>query len=310
MFQPSDELVHPIKLKPEWRTAYQKRRYLEHATNEELEQRQKDLVHNVYAFDELGRMTITGREEVWDRLLAHVLAEAEMRGMKIAQSIKLPDYLKQKRAAEIWSSHLKPTKPFLVKYGKRVHLEPMIYSGAFRLSPASKYRNSLNPAIRDTELEFIEEMYDSTIEAPENADYSIPQERWQPLPVIGTVKWHLVSESDYFTACFSNTYAYRLFEDYEADSCLVIREPERLIEKLQESFSQMFPGWQFSRDNVSYRDPFHPTLDDSIVYAKHFRYAYQREFRLAWQPPVKIPVLEYLDLSLGSLADFCDLLTL
>lgn len=59
-----------------------------------------------------------------------------------------------------------------------------------------------------------------------------------------------------------------------------------------------------------YRDPHHPILNNSICFSKHFRYAYQQEFRLVWQPPDKRDALEYLNVAMGSVADYCDLLLL
>jgi len=210
----------------------------------------------------------------------------------------------------VWDSYGKPDAPFLVKYGKRIHLEPMLQSGVFRLSPASRYRDSENPAIRDTELEFTEELYGAIVSAPENGDYCIPMDRWKPIPMIGTMKGKLTSESDYYTACFSNTYNSRLFDDFDADACILIKDPMRFVELVRRCASEKLPDWRFSKGNVSYRDPFQPTSDDSIVYAKHFRYWYQNEFRFAWQSPANVQVLEYLSLTLGSLRDFCDLLAL
>jgi hypothetical protein len=307
---PLDAPLHEIVLRNEWREEYRKNRYLEHLADEELRQRQRDISQNVYSFTAAGEMVVGQRHQQWDILMAHVLTEAQIRGTQLEHPLRVAGYHKQKRASEVWAATPKPQKPFLVKYGRRIHLEPMLNEGLLRLSPASKYRDALNAAVRDTELEFTEEWHGASVSAPENGDYSIPPQLWTPLPMIGNVKARLTADADYYTACFSNRFDPRLFDDFDADSCLLIMDPSAFVQKLQTSANEHLPNWRFSNANVRYRDPFHPLLDNSIVYAKHFRYAYQDEFRCAWQPPAACGDLEHLTITMGQLEDVATLLLL
>jgi hypothetical protein len=44
--------------------------------------------------------------------------------------------------------------------------------------------------------------------------------------------------------------------------------------------------------------------------AKHFGYSYQAEYRFCWFPIDPVPELAPVDLSIGSLLDLADLITL
>jgi hypothetical protein len=39
------------------------------------------------------------------------------------------------------------------------------------------------------------------------------------------------------------------------------------------------PNWFFYIDHLAYRDPFKPTKDVDVLYTKHLKYSYQREFQ-------------------------------
>jgi len=62
---------------------------------------------------------------------------------------------------------------------------------------------------------------------------------------------------------------------------------------------------------VTYIDPFGDYKSEPDVYfSKHFRYGYQKEFRLVWLPPAKTDLLDPVFLEIGSMEDYCHLITL
>ena len=128
--------------------------------------------------------------------------------------------------------------------------------------------------------------------------------------MIGNLKMHLTADADYYTACFSNRFDSRLFDDFDADACLVVTDPVAFVERIRSAVAEILPNWKFSNANVRYRDPFFPAFDKSVVFAKHFRYAYQDEFRCAWQPPASSENLDYLPVRMGALGDIAQLLFL
>ena len=114
-------------------------------------------------------------------------------------------------------------------------------------------------------------------------------------------------------------YDYRLFDDFSRggqepyDSCLVIRNPQAFIDRMRECGETKLPGWDFNESPVTYRDPHHPVRGPGpvdVFFTKHFRYAWQREFRMAWLPPNAGDRLESVEFELGPLGDYCELLSL
>jgi hypothetical protein len=77
---------------------------------------------------------------------------------------------------------------------------------------------------------------------------------------------------------------------------------EAVLRKMPEGVAQV--------GAVKYLDPLN-TMPDKIklFFSKHFRYAYQNEFRVAWLPQKPISKLQPLFISLGSLEDIAEILT-
>jgi hypothetical protein len=48
----------------------------------------------------------------------------------------------------------------------------------------------------------------------------------------------------------------------------------------------------------------------AIPFSKHFRYAYQDEFRFVWRPSERAETLRHVDLNIGSLEDIAELIVL
>ena len=110
----------------------------------------------------------------------------------------------------------------------------------------------------------------------------------------------------------SHLFVPRLFLDFDhADACLLITNPQKFIERLNKAFEQATAGFIAVVNPVRYIDPLNTRLDEiEIFFCKHFRYAYQKEFRIAWLPHKPCQQLDYIYLTLGSLEDICELITL
>jgi hypothetical protein len=312
-------MVQTMKRHEWWRHNYHQRRYLEHASAEELQQRAQDLLENVCDFTAEGQLGLKHKEQeiVWLELFTHFLEELGLRGQPMT-----PEMLRRgqftlnklhisKRAAEIWHGHDIPLGTYLVKFGKLKYLQPLLNAGSMRIAPASFYRDpSLNFSIRDSELEFTQEYYGASVRQPPNGDYTIPQDQWAEMPIFGTVKSTLRAHSDYYIACFSGSYEYRLFDDFEADGCLVIKDIMRFVDSVGHRMHERLPGWEFMLGDVDYRDPYYPKQDINIFFCKHIRHAYQKEFRFVWKPPATYQALKPIHLELGLLKEYCELVTL
>jgi hypothetical protein len=198
---------------------------------------------------------------------------------------------------------------FLVKYGKYQYLEAMCEAGSIRIAPAALYDDpTLNPAIRDQELELY-------IQPPpfamrlEVIDHNTGKPRATFNPIGNKITKS--ASTNYFVYCLSTVLVPRLFVDFDADACVIITNPEDFIRRLVYAFEKQMPGWTAMRMPVNYIDPLHVRLNALDIFRqKHFRYAYQKEFRAIWLPPEPIAKLDPIFVDVGRLSDSCRLIGL
>jgi hypothetical protein len=203
----------------------------------------------------------------------------------------------------------------LVKYGSARFLRPALERGSFRISPANSYLDpSLNVARQDDELErrLVDAAIDMTSVLRQDVDKLSPEERVLYTRPIRSV-------TNYYIFCMAGGWVPRLFDDFDADACLVITNPVRFARALRDAARGQLPDWHFVCEPVKYIDPvqdlrflsgraqerFAPFL------CKDFRYLYQKEVRAAWLPPdpeVPRKDLDHIFVDLGSLSDYCELI--
>jgi hypothetical protein len=289
-------VVRTIKRQETWRQNYHQRRYLQHATGDELTQRLRDLLDNVCDFTAEGKlaMKLPGDGSEWVEYFTHLLEELGLRGTGITPEmrgdIRLLRYPSGRRAAQLWNGCDLAPGTYLLKYSKLKYLRPLLNVGSLRIAPAGFYSDpSLNPSVRDSELEFTEELHGARVHYPPNGNYHIPRDQWIEMPVIGNVKSTKRSDSDYYIACFSSSYEYRLYDDFEAEGCLVIKDVARFANNLKDRMGEALPGWSFLSRGIEYRDPYHPKPQLDVFFCKHFRYAEAHPSRIG-SPKRLLPV--------------------
>ncbi len=276
------------QLDRQWRNEYRNRRYLEHASTDALQTRLHDVVKNAYFCHSDGLLYSKGDATKWMQLLSHILEESTLRGTTLKKP-PVTRYKNARRAAELWNALNIAEGAYFVKFGELRYLQPMYEDGTFTIFAASKYSEpSLNDAIRDTDERLLETLsVGGTVNFIEGMDYKVPPEMRKPIPIIGPLKYTTEYDSNCYVACFSRRYEYRLFDEFNSDSCLVIRDPRRFIERLRMCSEDKLPGWTGRGSPVTYYDPYHPSKSNDVIFLKHFRYTYQNEYRVAWEPPVK-----------------------
>jgi hypothetical protein len=308
--------MNKVVLFNEWSAEYPQRRYLERDSTEQLDQRQADLIDNILTIGADG-CRIVNADEQFRRLLAHVHTELALRKLPVPVDYKQRTYVHCKRAAELWKDVALQDGTYLLKFGNAKWMIPMLRHGSIRVTNAKWYDDpSLNPAVRDRELEFTEELYDATIEVPPNSIYAVNGQSTK-IETIGNVRRVAQCTTDFYIACFGIRYDYRLFDDFSREgkdtynACLVIPDPQRFIHQMRQCGERELPGWEFAFFACAYRDPHHPRRGyRDVFFTKHFRYAYQREFRMVWTPPSPQERLEPVMFNLGSLENYCRLLVL
>jgi hypothetical protein len=293
---------------------YVRNRYLAPLTQEQLGRRTEDIVSNLHVLDPNGLVSFDPDDPTlsyWLGRLNEIQVEMALRhgpypagwtrGMIDFE--RMPSSL---RAAGPGASvRLVPAKPLgspvWAKYGQRKYMEAALTEGKIRVAPASFYDDaSLNTAVRDDELTaeiWCDPRVPFTVAPPGSVVY----------PVTG-VPVRLRLSSNYYVYCLADRLSTRLLFDFEADACLLIREPDTFLKRVRHAMEDQLPGWHFISTEVEYFDPLQvQPAEVDVLTAKHFRYAYQEEVRLAWVPPTPIHRLDPVFLTLGSLEDIAEI---
>ncbi|MFH1885204.1 MAG: hypothetical protein ABIM40_00785 [Pseudomonadota bacterium] len=304
-----------------WRHQYRANRYMKSLSIEDLKQRFIDIFNNLMVLDKECKISvppICQKTLYWITIWTHILEEFEIRfgpypsGLTdgFIKNVKMPfpsSPMAKKAANTVKTTDIIDDN-LLFKYGKSEYIKMLISTGEMRISPASMYNDSsLNHATKDDELSI------STCISKDGAKLTVFDGKTKKLKgdiePIGDITYTAKSKTDYYLSCFSLSYSPRLFLDFEADSCLIIKNRDEFVEKVLSSFEKQLSGWSGWSDIVTYIDPLNfssPEID--IFTSKHFRYAYQNEFRLLWLPDQPKSDLMPIFIKLPDLKNFCNLI--
>jgi hypothetical protein len=309
-----------------WRNKYRMRRYLENISNDTLKLRARDIVNNMTEIKRhkkplIGPLALSEEMAEWMRLFTHVTEEAYMRSLNYSEFmysdvvlsplnfLDTEDPIVVKANKALRSLDL-PSGDYLYKYGKLKYLIPAMNTEFLRVSPASLYNDpSLNYAIQDDELNLCINPLLSEVKL-EAFDRKTGKSKGQIKPK--ELTYTIFSKTNYYVFCLSRILTPRLFLDFDkADGCLVIRNPNEFVELVLSSFEKTIEGWDGFSDIVEYVDPFNcKTNDIDIFLSKHFRYAYQKEYRLIWLPNDFKHELEPVIIKVPNLTKYCYLIDL
>jgi hypothetical protein len=292
-----------------WIDEYRDRRAYSHLTQDQLCARYAALLENAIAFDDSGGAFIARPSApYWSKRLAWTEEEFRLRAApELLVAIQKRE-LKRPRpsviaARKLWSRIEQPSLgSYIVKFGKRAHVEEMLSKGRFRISPAASYSDpSLNPAIRDDEL-------NAQIMFPAGTRLSVQIDgEYKEIPNIIGPLCHTRHCENFYVFCAAGSFDARLFDDFEADACLLVRDLNRFALALLREFAAVASMTNIVHGSVHYEDPLHPVEENHLVeMTKHFRYEYQREWRMGWnaEEPLSLTASPIF-VEIGSLADSC-----
>ncbi|HTT76982.1 MAG TPA: hypothetical protein VMF50_13520 [Candidatus Binataceae bacterium] len=301
-----------------WRRQYDMRRYARHLSQAELNQRIRDILLNLLGVNAEGQLSL---EPLWAEKWTHVLEEMQLRHGPYPAGFTretlhsdpepFPDFaseLAYKAALRLSSIGLNRGSVF-IKFGERKYMEPLYESGALRIQPATYFAQSNhNGAVRDNELMLSVSLALSrddivkVVTNPQNVPSDAPEQRLD-------VKFE--SPTDYWVYCVTNSLKPRLFVDFKADACVIIRDRARFSRMLSDSSRLRLRAAAMFEGPAVYVDPLLPITSTIFVpFAKYFGYSYQDEQRFCWLPSVPVKKVTYLDLQIGSLKEFSDLIVL
>lgn len=268
---------------------YLKNRYMRCLSDEEFMNRFNLVFENMCIIDDNGKISLgsvnSPERMFWFQHWIRICAEAELRTIYANQIANV--YLTKKTHQFLEKIDIKKLKQirsktekqnYLYKYGKEKFLRKIIEDGEIYIRPASFYSDSsLNSAIKDDELRryylFNQNYKNVNIKIQlNNENHSINK---------GIYKKTI--NSDYYVYCLAEFFDPRLFNDFDADSCLIIKHPQDFIKKIKNSLAgELF---SFSCGKVKYFDPLLDNpFETTLIYSKNFAYSYQNEFRLAFVP--------------------------
>ncbi|MGZ5117395.1 MAG: hypothetical protein ACXWCY_19710 [Burkholderiales bacterium] len=300
-----------------WRKQYRHRRYMEFLSADELQRRFADVLTNTTTLTEEGRIGFpTAKDDIefWFSRFTHLMEEYAIRGLSFPHASSLTS-VRVPRATWPAPPHgvksfqdlnLTP-QSFLNKFSRRKYLEPMLRHGRVRITGAASYHDpSLNAAIRDDELSLAVEALPTEVRIQ-----AIDPTTGRPVTLQprGNVSIRTALNTDYYVYCLSQVFHPRLFDDFEADACLVIKDGRQFAQRLSYHVIHRIGEWPRLAGPVTYVDPLMArSPDHAVTFAKHFRYTYQKEFRLVWMPPTDVSRLSPLFLEIGSLEDIAVLI--
>lgn len=308
-----------------WRLKYRNNRYMQYIDLDSLYKRRDQVFGNIIGLNEDGKLypvIVKNRDlmEYWSELSAQVLEELELRGLnplgkptfgnKIRtdddNSVDLDFVCDPKVAKELKKYE---NGKVLIKYSKAEFLKEMLEKGRFRIAPASLYMDSsLNSAQKDDELRLELELHPLRPDINAFLKKHIPKTSIHP---VGNIRYTLKSKTNYYVFCLSSSSDIRLFGDFKADGCLVIKHPEDFIRAIIDAFKKQNKGWRGFGTPVYYIDPLNPSdLNIDIFFTKHFRYWYQQEYRVIWLSSDLVNELEPVYIEIGPLHDYCELILL
>jgi hypothetical protein len=188
----------------------------------------------------------------------------------------------------------------LFRYGSREWLQEMLDFGRLRVTAARDYALMEKDLARQDD-----ELVKHSHSPGEYVTITLPDGR-QSRPV-GDVKYS-VSGADYFVYCVSNDWDPDLFQDFNADCCVVIKQPEEFARRLEQAAKGQLQGWYFHHNPVRYFDTHEREPKELIdnAMSKEFRFAYQREYRFLFSG-MGLSATGFKSLELGALGDIAEL---
>lgn len=294
---------NPDHYAPEfWENGYRTRRYLGRVSLCELELRYKSILQNL--------VTLVAEER---DVIPLTSALSSWYWFRKEHQTRLEFHLRQAPVPvphlPLYSVRIGPTKPefpnagdVLFRYGQRSHLQQMLNDGVVRLGSAMSYAEMENDAARQDD-----EASKTSYLPGEYARVTTLDGR--RIPIVGDVT-RSTATSNYYLLCFSSEWDPQMFTAFDgADSCLLIRDVDRLHKRLSGACERAYPGCISSLVPIHYFDPYDMTAREPSdpVFIKDFSFAYQQEWRFICVPRNGSPLQPAIFLNAGSLTDIAEL---
>lgn len=312
----------PISRHILWRRQYDKNRYARHLSHDELIQRFRDLFINVLRLTpdaKIGLPPINQESALLFMKFTHIMEELQLRygpypngiDEKFRDPEHIPNFASDlgEKAAKTLSSYGLHENEVFIKYGRREYMESLYEKGKLRIQPASYFsEKDHNGAVRDDELiisissVLSREDIVKLVRNPQDVPLDAPEQR---------VDIRLQFPTDYWLYCVTSSVEPRLFVDFKADACVIIKDKDSFRYMLRLAAAKVLPRVGMKEGSAIYIDPLlHNNINIFVPFTKHFRYTYQEEYRFCWIPMKPVEKVEHVDVEIGSLKDIAELIVL
>lgn len=162
----------------------------------------------------------------------------------------------------------------LYRYGKKRWIEEAFYRGSFQIKPAIHYLKEDNKARKDNEHKF-----ESTIKKEQNI--VITDQYGNSTKAISDAHSTSINTNiNQHILCMSYAYDERLYEEFESDACLIIKDPNEFRVRLEKALIKENSFLELIECRVSYSKIQHSL---GLLFSKIFEYSIQKEYRfLIW----------------------------
>ncbi len=295
--------------------------YLRGLTDSALSERLVHWMNNCMQLSSTGMVNLCATEnpDFFHRLV-DVLAETALRNGDVPNMSKAQD-------KDMWSPEnnvmIKPSEQTatkikeiqrvissknnlpLIRFGSKKYMRELYETGGLLFQEASTFRLEENLSVRDDELTLLMKRYVARDELkliPGAPDPKTVDGRGLGLNFS-------ISCPDFLVLCMTDRINFRLASDWNAEAAVVIHDPAEFVRRMNIASTvlvQRAGGDALDFGRVRYIDPYFPLDNPDVPFCKHYKFAYQREFRAVLRGKNKVEI-SGRKLEVGSIKDIADL---
>lgn len=193
----------------------------------------------------------------------------------------------------------------LLRFGERRYMRELYNAGGLLFQKASTFGQNENLSVRDDELTLLMKRYvpkDELKLLPGTPDPEEFRARGLGLNISYTCP-------DFLVLCMTDTINLRLVSDWNAEAVVIIHDPEEFLRRLKSASRELLRkanSRALEAGKVRYIDPYFPLNCPDVPFSKHYKFAYQREFRFVIRGATQLELTDR-KLEIGSLRDIADL---
>lgn len=288
----SDQMYLNYHLKPYMRTF----------SREEYAQRWGDIQTNITRINKRGLISLADpkKEPIWIQRFSDLLAEQQYRGglpKDLPRSEAVRSFLANRKNKIVVDDETYMLERAIFKFGAQSHIRASFENEVLRFMPASYYASpELNSAQKDSETSFSFILMPEVLNELDGLSGLLP---FEVNDASGRLTVQFDTLQEYYMWCASDRFDPRTPYAFNYDTMLAIYDKKKFLKDIRKSLMNL-GGTNTKARSVDYFDPYTElSTNVDVAFAKHFRFSYQKEFRIVThlkRPPspifVRVPGLK------------------